>query len=260
MSYYIILYIIATVILFATANRLRGTGMLFNIATLKNLNKYTFNKIDQINIKFVGNHVYALLMSLLIVVLLYKSNTVEDLIYAGIAAIVFYIVGESKGWGEWVGSLTIQDNKKNWVWLQKQYIDDEGKSFPFIFSIANFFIKEKMHRSENMILGDIHLDRAIDQYIRHATLALILRGMFWWLMAYMPFVMLGIINMYEYISIVLFLGLVFPIACYLGKKTNIKGRLLFFNYSQGWENQELYYGAFNGLVVTYLFLIKLNII
>lgn len=111
-----------------------------------------------------------------------------------------------------------------------------------------------------MSLDNVSLETAVKQYTRHAILALSLRGLFWWSLTYLPFYLVGIVNGLEYLCILLFLSWSFPLACYLGKKTNIKGKLLFFNYSQGWENQELYYGAFNGLVVAYLFLTKLNMI
>lgn len=252
MNYYLLFITIASVIILAISNRLRGTGVLYHIATISNIKKYTFNKIDNIKINLVGNHLYGLIMST-VAIMLYSSNNNLDYLYLGLSVFILYIAGESKGWGEWVGALTTT-KEKNKEWLYKQYIDDEGKGFPFIFNIANFFIKEQVS------LDDVSLETAIKQYTRHAILALSLRGLFWWSLTYLPFYIVNIISGFEYLCILLFLSWSFPIACYLGKKTNIKGRLLFFNYSQGWENQELYYGAFNGLVVAYLFLTKLNMI
>lgn len=50
---------------------------------------------------------------------------------AGLAVLVAYLVGESKGCGELVWTLTRWETK-NEEWLQKQYDDEEGVGFPYI--------------------------------------------------------------------------------------------------------------------------------
>lgn len=52
------------------------------------------------------------------------------------------------------------------------------------------------------------------------------------------------------ISLVL-VGLAFPLACWLGKLTNINGKIGIINYSRGWENQELVYGLIQGIALWY---------
>ena len=60
----------------------------------------------------------------------------------GLATLVAYLVGEAKGWGEWVGAFTRLESKDE-SWLIRQYKDDEGKKFPFIHQIANSIVQEK---------------------------------------------------------------------------------------------------------------------
>ena len=72
----------------AALNRLRGTGLL-----------YSFGKIKNVEIKIVWNHIYALYLGLL-----FGLVTMSPVI--GFFVFIGYMIGESKGWGEWVGTLT----------------------------------------------------------------------------------------------------------------------------------------------------------
>lgn len=73
--------------------------------------------------------------------------------------------------GEWVGALTRLEPKDE-KWLEEQYLDKEGKTFPFIHQIANYVVQEKI---------DGTLEQKLKQYNIYATLALILRGIYWFL-------------------------------------------------------------------------------
>lgn len=219
-------------------NRLRGTGLIYHFGTINNLEKYTFNKVSLVNINLVWNHVYGLFLAILLGYL--TSNFT-----LGFLVFIAYLIGESKGWGEWVGTLTTPKEEITYEWIQQRYIDQEGKGFPFIFSIANFFIKEELKNVYDLKL-------LTKQYIKHVTLALILRGMYWWSLIYGVLFYYNIINIIEYITIVISLGLMFPIACYLGNLTNINRRFFIISCSVGWENQELYYGMFHGIALSYV--------
>ena len=80
------------IILEAILNRLRGTGVIKHFGTLKMFNK-------EIEIKFVGNHLYGLWIALILGIATMN-------VWLGLAVLIAYLVGESKGWGEWVGSLS----------------------------------------------------------------------------------------------------------------------------------------------------------
>ena len=212
-------------------NRLRGTGVIKYFGTLK-----VFNK--EIEIKFVGNHLYGLYLALVFGLL--ATN-----VWTGLAVLVAYLIGESKGWGEWVGALTRWETKDE-KWLQQQYTDNEGVGFPYIHQIANAITKEQIEGT---------FEKRLKQYHKYATLALTLRGMFWWGLVYLTVAIFGYISYLEAVLITVFLGVCFPIACYLGKK--LKYNAVWFkivHFSPGWENQEVVYGLFQGLVLWYVIL------
>ena len=211
-------------------NRLRGTGVIKHFGTLNIVNK-------KIEIKFVGNHLYGLFIALIL-----GFATMNY--WLGLAVFVAYLVGESKGWGEWVGSLT---RVEPWdeVMLQGNYKDEEGKTFPFIYQIANSVCKEQIEGT---------FEERCKQYRKHATLALTLRGMYWWGLVYGVIGWFELINLYEYIAIVAILGLGFPIACEIGRLVTSKGKLWKLEWSQGWENQELVYGLIQGACLWYVIL------
>ena len=120
-------------------NRLRGTGVIKHFGTLRvgeiKLWKFVTPKVE-VNVNLVWNHVYGMYLGLIFGLLTMN-------VWCGLAVLVAYLVGESKGWGEWVGSLTRHEPWDEQM-LQHCYKDNEGKTFPFIYQISNFFIKEKI--------------------------------------------------------------------------------------------------------------------
>lgn len=215
----------------AILNRWRGTGVIKHFGTLK-----VFNK--EIKINFNGNHLYGLYLAL--VVGLVTMNA-----WLGLAVLVAYIVGEAKGWGEWVGSLS---RVENWTeeLLQGDYADNEGKKFPFIHQITNSVCKEQIEGT---------FEQRAKQYRKYATLALILRGIYWWLPVYLTMAAFGVISWYVAMIAGVVLGLVFPLAAELGKRWKFTKtydlKFIKLSFSQGWENQEIVYGLFQGIALWY---------
>ena len=102
-------------------NRLRGTGVIKHFGTIRvgeiKLLKLTVPKIE-VEVKLVWNHVYALYLALIVGYLTMN-------VYAGIATMIAYFIGESKGWGEWVGTLT-KSEELTQADLLRNYKDNEG--------------------------------------------------------------------------------------------------------------------------------------
>lgn len=212
-------------------NRLRGTGVIKHFGTLKIFNK-------EIRISFVGNHLYGLWIALVLGIATMNA-------WLGLSILVAYLIGEAKGWGEWVGSLTRHEPWDEQM-LQHNYKDDEGKTFPFIYQISNFFIKEKI---------DGTFEEQCKQYRRHATLALMLRGIYWWLPVYLVLATFGVISFAEAFAIATLLGIAFPIAAEIGRRITFTKtydlKFIKLSFSQGWENQEVVYGLFQGIALWY---------
>ena len=219
-------------------NRLRGTGVIKHFGTLRveemKIWKLAIPKIE-FEVKLVWNHIYGIYLALIIGLLAMN-------VLAGLAVLVAYLVGESKGWGEWVGALTRWETKDE-EWLQRQYDDEEGVGFPYIHQIANIIVKEQIEGT---------LDERLKQYHRYATLALMLRGMFWWGLVYGTASIFGIVSVLEAIAITVALCIVFPVACWLGKKMDFSRKYGILHLSRGWENQELVYGVMQGIALWYV--------
>ena len=216
-------------------NRLRGTGVIKHFGTLRieetKIWKLTIPKIE-VEVKLVWNHVYGLYLALVFGLLAMN-------VWAGLAVLAAYLVGESKGWGEWVGALTRWETKDE-EWLQIQYKDNEGVGFPYIHQIANIIVKEQIEGT---------LEEKLKQYHKYATLALTLRGMFWWGLVYGVMAAFGVIGGMTALVATLLLGIGFPIACELGKRWKYEKKIGLLSFSRGWENQEVIYGLMQGVIL-----------
>ena len=221
-------------------NRLRGTGVIKHFGTLRvnemKMWKLTIPKIE-VEVKLVWNHVYGLYLALVFGLLAMN-------VWAGLAVLVAYLVGESKGWGEWVGALTRWETKDE-EWLQRQYDDEEGWGLPFIHNVANFICKEQIEGT---------LEEKLIQYNKYAVTALTIRGMLWWGLVYGTACIFGVISVLEAVAITVALGIGFPIACLLGKKMDFSRKFGVVHLSRGWENQELVYGLMQGIALWYVIL------
>lgn len=215
-------------------NRLRGTGVLKHFGTLKveemKIWKLTIPKIE-VEVKLVWNHVYGLYLALVFGLLAMN-------VWAGLAVLVAYLVGESKGWGEWVGALTRWETKDE-EWLQRQYDDEEGWGLPFIHNIANFVFKEKIEGT---------LEERLIQYNKYAITALTVRGMLWWGLVYGVMALFGVVSVWSAVVATILLGIGFPVACWLGKNWKYTNKIGVLEFRRGWENQEIIYGLIQGLV------------
>lgn len=223
----------------ALLNRLRGTGVIKHFGTIRigemKLWKINIPKI-KIEVKLVWNHIYGLYLALIVGLL--SMN-----VYAGLLTLAAYLLGESKGWGEWIGALTRWESKDE-QWLNKQYEDDEGKKFPFVHQIANL-IEPEVGLLET-------IEDKIKQYMKYATVALVIRGFYWWILVYAVMFGFGLINLIELILIPLALGVSFPLACHFGKNLKYNGKFGIIKYNRGWENQELVYGFIQGIALWYV--------
>lgn len=224
-------------------NRLRGTGVIKHFGTLRveeiKIWKLAIPK-KEVEIKLVWNHVYGLYLALVFGLLAMN-------VWAGLAVLVAYLVGESKGWGEWVGALTRWETKDK-EWLQRQYDDEEGLGLPFIHNIANFICKEQI---------DGTLEEKLIQYNKYAITALAIRGIVWWGLVYVTASMFGVVSVLGAVVITVALGIGFPVACLLGKKMDFTKKFGAIHLSRGWENQELVYGVMQGIALWYVVLVNM---
>ena len=187
-------------------NRWRGTGKIFSISI--------FN--------ITGTMIYALYLGLLFG-LLTKW-------YIGLLTSIGFLLGESFGWGKWVGSLCYPENTN----LQKEYEDKDGYKFPFIHYLANFIIKEKV------------------SYFKYCNLALYFRGLIWGLFIYLALVLFNYISYVEYIIISIIYGIGFPLSCYLSRKKSFNYKNKFISIVGKWETQEIYYGFIHFICNAYI--------
>lgn len=190
-------------------NRWRGTGNIFSISI--------FN--------ITGTMIYALYLGLL-----FGSITEW---YIGILVLIGFLIGESFGWGKWVGALCYPETKTD---LQKEYEDKEGYKFPFIHYMANFIIPEKKY------------------FFKYCNLALYFRGMIWGLFIYLALVLFDYISYLEYIIISIVYGIGFPLACYLSRKKSFNYKSKFISIVGKWETQEIYYGFIHFVCNAYIIL------
>lgn len=134
-----------------------------------------------------------------------------------------YIIGESFGWGEWVG--TLSSNREQ---IQK---NEEGKNNGIQWLASKVIDPTK-------------------DWINYCRVALTIRGFYWWLPTLAPLYFVGF-NPLVILGCILFLSVGFPIACEIGYRTS----KLFsfgkygFSASGGWEHQEIWYGLFQDLVI-----------
>lgn len=229
----IVLGIILGLVLTGVLNRLRGTGLIKHFGTLK-IQEHKFNIFKKeyivpemaIKVNLVWNHVFALYYGAIF-------GLVSGIWYVGLAIFVAYLIGEAKGWGEWIGTLT-RIEPKDEKFIAGVYKDDEGKTFPFIHQISNFFIKEQI---------DNTLEEKIKQYTKYATLALVLRGIWWFLFITIISIAFDLVSWKIGIIGLVLVGINFPIACWLGKHIKFTKTFGFLHFSRGWENQEFIFGC-----------------
>lgn len=184
-------------------NRLRGTGSMFTIGSL-NIN---------------GNILYALYIAMLVGLL--------STWYFGLVAGLLYVLGESFGWGEWIGALINGEKVASKARLEEDEGHDTG-----IHWIANKIAPE---------------DKDYQKYCR---VALAIRGFYWWapLMVY-----LGVIGLLPWVVVavnIVALSIGFPLGIWAAKKWVFSVEWWKFKVDSTWERQEVFYGVVQFMCVT----------
>jgi len=145
--------------------------------------------------------------------------------YVAIAVCIGYILGESFGWGEWVGNLT------GWKKNTTEQLEDEGRSNGIQW-LATHIVKDYKYN-----------------FIKYCRVALTIRGIYWWLPTLAPLYFVGI-NPVNIAVAVVFLGIGFPLACEIGHRTS---KLWSFKFMEnGWVHQEVWYGFMQDIAIIYL--------
>lgn len=199
-------------------NRWRGTGAIVTVGKFR----------------LIGNIIYALYIAGIV-------GCAYALTFGGWISTVYgllggilYILGESFAWGKWVGWLTNYDGVG-----KPDYNNDDGRSFPYIHYIAQAVVKQE------------------NDYTTYCEVALAIRGLFWWLPL---LVLLGIIDLISWYQVAfssIFLAVGFPVACYLGTLLKVEYKSKYLNLSQGWENQEVFYGLFHWIGIALVILLNM---
>ena len=166
--------------------------------------------------KIRGVHLYALYVGILFGVLCGW--------YVGVVTAVGFMIGESFGWGKWVGSLCYPSKKPD-------YEDMEGRNFPWIHKTAELFVKEK------------------EDFVRYCKVALAIRGMWWATFMYVGLAVFGVVSWWTWLFAVVMFGLGFPVACEIGKRFD-KVRFVrkWVHVEGAWEVQEVAYGLVHMVV------------
>lgn len=167
-----------------------------------------------------GTMIYSFYMFVLVSIL---SNPIY-----GFIATVLFLAGESLAFGKWVGYLTYPEN-----YDKEQFeANKKGSNFPFIHQTSNYFINQS-------------------KPYHYSILALSIRGFYWWLPLYLLFAYIGLINYFEAVIIGILLGIGFPIACILSRKFTFRFKYRYLECTDNWHRQELIYGLFQSLCVTF---------
>lgn len=145
--------------------------------------------------------------------------------YWGLLVGAVYVAGESFAWGKWIGYL-VGDRRETEVWNKM------GTGFPWISQTAELVFKQ---------------DR---DYLNYCRLALVIRGVYWWMPVLAIGAMAGLVAWWYVIVGGLLAGIGFVVACEIGRVWEYEYKSKWFSMSQGWENQEVVYGGIQFLVVT----------
>ena len=143
--------------------------------------------------------------------------------YVSVAVGLGYIIGESFGWGEWVGTLTGDRNFKQ--------LNEEGKNNGIQWLASKVIDPSK-------------------DWINYCRVALTIRGFYWWLPTLAPLYFVGF-SVELLTLMILALSIGFPIACELGYyfRDKVSFEKYGLSYIGGWELQEGFYGLMQDIVL-----------
>ena len=199
-------------------NRWRGTGVIITIGKFR----------------LIGNIIYALYIAGIVGCAYALTFGGWISVGYGLLGGILYIAGESFAWGKWVGYLTHYEGEG-----KHDYDNDDGRSFPYIHYIAQSIVKQE------------------NDYKTYCEVALAIRGLFWWLPLLVLLGTIDLISWYQVAFSSIFLAVGFPVACYLGTLLKVEYKSKYLNLSQGWENQEVFYGLFHWIGIALVILLNI---
>lgn len=157
-------------------------------------------------------------------------------LYTSFLISVAYVVGESFGWGKWIGGI-INGNK---VATKSDLEEAEGESNGIHF-LANWIAPQT------------------DNYQHYCITALSIRGFYWAALTILPLLIFGYIGYWTFFTTSLLLGVAFPISVIIGKYTAKKFtyEYKFFSMKGSWEHGEVWYGVIQDIVLILFIVSKL---
>lgn len=145
--------------------------------------------------------------------------------YVSVAVGLGYIIGESFGWGLWVGALSVHREATT------NKTEDEG-----VNNGIQWLARKIVPNWE-------------EEFLHYCRVALIIRGFYWWLPTLAPLYFVGF-NPIDLTLSVFVLSLGFPIACEIGYYTSKKFSFSKYGFDMvgGWEHQEVWYGLMQDII------------
>jgi len=147
-------------------------------------------------------------------------------VWVAIAVGLGYIIGESFGWGEWVGTVSCYQDEAFVV-----PTSEEGQNNGIMWMASK-------------------LVNPTNDWLNYCRVALSIRGFYWWLPTLAPLYFVGFNPIALGIAIVM-LSIGFPLACEIGYllKDKVHFEKYGFSVVGGWEIQEIAYGLIQDLVI-----------
>lgn len=143
-------------------------------------------------------------------------------LYMSILTGVMYVIGESFGWGKWIGGIMSKNTSKP---TEAQLRDQEGT-------------KNGIHYLANLIAP------MNNNYYTYCIVALLIRGIYWFGLTLLPLVIFGYMNIQIYVLITASLGIGFPLSVVMADG------LIANNGGSGvWEFAEIIYGLIQDIVL-----------
>jgi len=143
-----------------------------------------------------------------------------------------YLMGESWGWGEWIGGII--DHGANPQLTNKQGFENG------IHWIANQVFDEEK------------------RYLNYCRFALFLRGIWWWLPALLSLLVFGAMGVWywaiiKFIIAMVVIGMGFPLSVEISRWWNLRKDK--YDGNVVWAEAEALYGGLHGLVIALMLII-----
>lgn len=173
---------------------------------------------------------FAKIVGLVIGVIAYM--TLGDIIVA-VNMAIGYVIGESMGWGKWIGGIMSGNN----LALPEQLADEEGR-------------RNGIHWITSKLFNEVY------EYQRFCNTALGIRGLYWAFLTLLPLFAFGYLGVIEFHALILFLAVMFPVSIHIGMWTSKKFSYAneWFGMNGAWEQAEVWYGLAMDAVLVYLIL------